>query len=997
MEVPPAKRPRFGPAPFEDPNYDDPEADELNEQPEEVNARRDPAVRLERSRAFAALKLKSAFERIFEKYSHDFTGVADEIDLRTGEIVVDNGHIQSLKDAQLGGSDESDAEGSDDASATGPLNEEDRVLRGTRVENRLSQIGQTMMPSTSPRHGAIPLSAQGWPGPPPNLAGPSPGLSGVTYPGHVPFGEPLVQPIPVPATDPVWRAPDLPVPLAKNGPPSGGLTGSARKKVARLSLSTAQEQGGDNEDDILLGPAALEKDKENIGGLTVKQKVLQQRPPQEKAPTKKRGRPKGSGRKSVEGRVSRVGKSPKTPKAAAKTGESKGTAVGKKTPLARPASGSKSPSKVKGTRLRPKDRAAGINTAPTPAKTEDEARESSVPGPSGPTSNGTPGSLPETREPTPEQSNVPNQMEAEPDSDEAYPDLYVDFSGEKEKLAKKPQNQILRVEIEAKTPHDPRAFTSLTPQPTDEESQATHTDAPDNSDIQTDPIRSNTQDVHLPDQSGHTIVKDRNARQETATEVFSRNLVDPAYAFSDDEEPTLPKKAPQPKFTKKHVNSRYGVSGELHSQKDAAMTSSSEEAEGDEVAHELGDSVGMREQSPTLSLNLDDTESRQAGSTLLRPEEDKDTSSCKLSSPGAGDGQAGDEELLSFAENGANSKTGVEGPPIIQPSSDAQTAEPKSKAFIEAVETTVLEKCRSQETPVRTARKPFGPRRTSREPPRREEIPETSPNNQEPISSRTAARTLEIENSDPPSPTAGEQDQDASTHPAMAPSPTLSDPTPNAQPSPSLSRQEEPASQSPPPSGTPRTPVKATTSHAHRRSSQSRRRSVATATTTTKRTTASTTTTTKKKSASVLSLLKAFGTNSKGGDGQDKGKDEDDEDDEDELSFLTPRKPAPPPSAVRSTPAGHHVRSGLLLAPGTPSAGRGGQKGRRWRKSVPGGGPTTPSGSASASSSSSRFLLASAAAAATDESELVRTPGGTMRRCGEGGFRCERDFCFSCL
>jgi hypothetical protein len=29
--------------------------------------------------------------------------------------------------------------------------------------------------------------------------------------------------------------------------------------------------------------------------------------------------------------------------------------------------------------------------------------------------------------------------------------------------------------------------------------------------------------------------------------------------------------------------------------------------------------------------------------------------------------------------------------------------------------------------------------------------------------------------------------------------------------------------------------------------------------------------------------------------------------------------------------------------------------------------------------------------------DLVRTPGGTMRKCGEDGFKCERDFCFVCL
>ncbi|KAK5056211.1 hypothetical protein LTR84_012764 [Exophiala bonariae] len=40
--------------------------------------------------------LKSRFESIFEKYSKDFTGIGDEIDLETGEIIVDNGHLHSI-------------------------------------------------------------------------------------------------------------------------------------------------------------------------------------------------------------------------------------------------------------------------------------------------------------------------------------------------------------------------------------------------------------------------------------------------------------------------------------------------------------------------------------------------------------------------------------------------------------------------------------------------------------------------------------------------------------------------------------------------------------------------------------------------------------------------------------------------------------------------------------------------------------------------------------
>ncbi|EXJ90993.1 hypothetical protein A1O1_04100 [Capronia coronata CBS 617.96] len=42
--------------------------------------------------------LKSRFESIFEKYSHDFTGVGDEIDIVKGKVVVNNGHLEGMED-----------------------------------------------------------------------------------------------------------------------------------------------------------------------------------------------------------------------------------------------------------------------------------------------------------------------------------------------------------------------------------------------------------------------------------------------------------------------------------------------------------------------------------------------------------------------------------------------------------------------------------------------------------------------------------------------------------------------------------------------------------------------------------------------------------------------------------------------------------------------------------------------------------------------------------
>lgn len=43
------------------------------------------------------LKLQGRFQAIFDKYDRDFTGIADEIDIRTLEVVVDNGHLAGMQ------------------------------------------------------------------------------------------------------------------------------------------------------------------------------------------------------------------------------------------------------------------------------------------------------------------------------------------------------------------------------------------------------------------------------------------------------------------------------------------------------------------------------------------------------------------------------------------------------------------------------------------------------------------------------------------------------------------------------------------------------------------------------------------------------------------------------------------------------------------------------------------------------------------------------------
>ncbi|KAL4916680.1 hypothetical protein BDW62DRAFT_102686 [Aspergillus aurantiobrunneus] len=53
-------------------------------------------VDLHEARAQNDMRLKSVFEGIFKKYGRDFTDIGDEIDLQTGNIMVNNGHLHAL-------------------------------------------------------------------------------------------------------------------------------------------------------------------------------------------------------------------------------------------------------------------------------------------------------------------------------------------------------------------------------------------------------------------------------------------------------------------------------------------------------------------------------------------------------------------------------------------------------------------------------------------------------------------------------------------------------------------------------------------------------------------------------------------------------------------------------------------------------------------------------------------------------------------------------------
>ncbi|KFY90521.1 hypothetical protein V498_05917 [Pseudogymnoascus sp. VKM F-4517 (FW-2822)] len=72
------------------------EFDDDEESGEESYEEEAPEADLQATRQKLDNKLKSTFEAIFEKYGKDFSGVGDEIDLRTGEIIVDNGHVAEM-------------------------------------------------------------------------------------------------------------------------------------------------------------------------------------------------------------------------------------------------------------------------------------------------------------------------------------------------------------------------------------------------------------------------------------------------------------------------------------------------------------------------------------------------------------------------------------------------------------------------------------------------------------------------------------------------------------------------------------------------------------------------------------------------------------------------------------------------------------------------------------------------------------------------------------
>ncbi|OJJ88763.1 Myb-like DNA-binding domain protein [Aspergillus glaucus CBS 516.65] len=110
---PPTKRPRLSIAPDTSQDtypYPSPSPDPTAADENEINHENEneyDQVDIHAARAQNDQRLKTIFESIFEKYSRDFTEVGDEIDLQTGEVIVDNGHLLGM-------------EGEDDTGDAGP-------------------------------------------------------------------------------------------------------------------------------------------------------------------------------------------------------------------------------------------------------------------------------------------------------------------------------------------------------------------------------------------------------------------------------------------------------------------------------------------------------------------------------------------------------------------------------------------------------------------------------------------------------------------------------------------------------------------------------------------------------------------------------------------------------------------------------------------------------------------------------------------------------------
>ncbi|PSR79785.1 hypothetical protein BD289DRAFT_485373 [Coniella lustricola] len=263
----PATKRRKPPTAQHDEDDEDDEDDELFLEPDELNRRRDPDFQLQQSRDLAARKLKSRFEDIFTKYGRDFEGIGDEVDIISGRLVVDNGHVQSLIPTEFGGGgvdggdgdDDDDDDDKDDGKST---DEKDQAhVDSATMPNDPFQSSNQALSQMRPRMSSIlgqqtshltPLSSFDSS----TFQKSHLGLDPAWYTPELPsaFRQSL-------SIDPAWQAPDLPASafLRDNNqqPPP---------KITRKGLHVSLGADADEEDNIFFDQRAF--DAENQEGPT---------------------------------------------------------------------------------------------------------------------------------------------------------------------------------------------------------------------------------------------------------------------------------------------------------------------------------------------------------------------------------------------------------------------------------------------------------------------------------------------------------------------------------------------------------------------------------------------------------------------------------------------------------------------------------------------------------------------------------------------------------
>ncbi|OOQ89878.1 hypothetical protein PEBR_08066 [Penicillium brasilianum] len=162
---------------------------------------------LQAARAQNDLRLKSIFEGIFAKYGNDFSEVGDEIDLETGEIVVNNGHLQGMhEETDIGNKEkpwETDPFGSDDEAST--PDEEELVESHDHASARSPRNELLGSGTDGDANASLCVSARASSGPGPGIPASSPSV----LKGKPSSALHHIEKDPGPR-DPLWQAPELP-------------------------------------------------------------------------------------------------------------------------------------------------------------------------------------------------------------------------------------------------------------------------------------------------------------------------------------------------------------------------------------------------------------------------------------------------------------------------------------------------------------------------------------------------------------------------------------------------------------------------------------------------------------------------------------------------------------------------------------------------------------------------------------------------------------------